>query len=316
MPRKPRIHVPGAFYHVTLRGNHAAAIFRVDRDRDVLDGIVAESLERHGARLHAFCWMTNHLHFLVQIANDPLSRIMHRIAGAYARAYQWRLETCGHLFDKRYRCQLVDADSYLLEVVRYIHLNPVRAGLARDPGAYPWSSHRVYLGLRSAPWVTTDFALRMLNVDLARARAAYRAFVSAGQASIPDVMMPRANDTDSRIVGDDRFLSRISSIPSTPRVQISVEALADLCSRRMGVSALDVRARSRARDVSRTRALVAHLATTYAGATVKAVADYFGRDESSVRRSMERLRREAGGMKSLEQVAASIMPDCRPGTDQ
>lgn len=316
MPRKPRIHVPGGFYHVTLRGNHAAAIFCVDRDRDVLDGIVAASLERHDARLHAFCWMTNHLHLLVQVADDPLSRIMHRIAGAYARVHQWRLETCGHLFDKRYRCQLVDADSYLLEVVRYVHLNPVRAGLVRDPAAYPWSSHRVYLGLRSAPWVTTEFALRMLDADLARARVAYRAFVSAGRAGTVSATMPTANETDSRVLGDDRFLSRVSGVASTPRVRMSVEELADQCSRRLGVSALDLRSRSRARDVSKARALVAHLATTYAGASVKAVADYFGRDESSVRRCLERLRREESDMAALEGVAASILPDCRPGTDQ
>lgn len=316
MPRKPRIHVPGGFYHATLRGNHAAPIFRLDSDRELLDRIVAETLERFSARLHAYCWMTNHLHFLVQIGDEPLSKIMHRIAGGYARAFQWRMETCGHLFEKRFHSQLLDADNYLLEVVRYVHLNPVRAGLARDPAAYPWSSHRTYLGLSSAPWVTTDFALRMLHSDLTRARAAYRAFVNAGRSGVTCVTMPGANDADARVLGDDRFLSRIPQTPPKRRPRIALQALADLCSRKMGVRAVDLRSMSRSRDVSRTRAMVAHLATTYTGATVKAVADYLDRDESSVRRSMERLRHDAGDMRSLEEVAASIMPDCRPGTDQ
>ena len=160
MPRSPRIHAPGALYHVTLRGNHRQDIFFTPDDRRLLTCIVREILVDCDAQLHAYCYMTNHVHALLQVSDTPLSRIMLLVAGRYARAVQSRLDTTGHLFEKRYHALLVDADEYLLTLLRYIHLNPVRANLAASPDDYPWSSHHVYLGNRSEPWVTTTFALR------------------------------------------------------------------------------------------------------------------------------------------------------------
>jgi putative transposase len=134
MPRPPRIHVPGAFYHVTLRGNHRQAIFFTAQDRHTLSALIEEVLERFGARLHAYCYMTNHIHALIQVGEAPLGRLMLRIAGRYARLTQKGLHTTGHLFEKRYYPVLVDADEYLLELLRYIHLNPVRARMVDSPG--------------------------------------------------------------------------------------------------------------------------------------------------------------------------------------
>ena len=160
MPRSPRIHAPGAMYHVTLRGNHRQAIFFTPDDRSLLTRIVRDIIVECDAQLHAYCYMTNHVHALLQVRDTPLSRIMLLIAGRYARSVQARLETTGHLFEKRYHALLVDADEYLLTLLRYIHLNPVRAKLASSPDDYPWSSHHAYVGNRCEPWVTTEFALR------------------------------------------------------------------------------------------------------------------------------------------------------------
>src|SRR4051812_8639065 len=114
MVRPLRIHIPGGFHHVTLRGNHREPIFRVDADRLLLNAIVEASVARHGARIHAYCWMTNHIHMLVQVGDPPLSGLMRDIASGYARAFQLKRATTGHLFENRYHAILVDADAYLL----------------------------------------------------------------------------------------------------------------------------------------------------------------------------------------------------------
>src|ERR1700741_1204574 len=136
MGRPLRLHLPGGFYHTTLRGNHREDIFTVDSDRGLLNTIVEFALSKHGARIHAYCWMTNHLHMLVQVGEEPLSALMRRIASGHARAYQANRKTPGHLFERRYHAVLVDADAYLMELVRYIHLNPVRARLVDSPHEY------------------------------------------------------------------------------------------------------------------------------------------------------------------------------------
>jgi len=121
--------------------------------------------------------MTNHLHVLVQVSEVPLGSVILQIASSYARTVQARLMTTGHLFERRYHAVLVDAYSYLLALVRYIHLNPVRAGLVADPAAYRWSSHRVYPGERACDWVTRGFALSLLTTQSAAALARYREFM-------------------------------------------------------------------------------------------------------------------------------------------
>jgi putative transposase len=119
MQRAPRLHVPAAHYHVTLRGNHRQNIFFSPADRQLFDEITAEVLDRFTARLHAYCGMTNHVHMLIQVGDTPLGRLILRIAGRYARTVQKHLRTTGHLFEKRYHPILVDADEYLLELLRY-----------------------------------------------------------------------------------------------------------------------------------------------------------------------------------------------------
>jgi REP element-mobilizing transposase RayT len=166
------VHVPGGVYHVTLRGNHRQAIFHRDADRERLNEIVADVADRLELRVHAYCWMSNHIHLALQVAERPLGDAMRCIASRHARAVQRDLATSGHLFERRYRPSLVDTDAYLLDVVRYIHLNPVAAKLVADPADYPWSSHRAYLGLASTPWLTCELVLGALTGGRGRAREA------------------------------------------------------------------------------------------------------------------------------------------------
>ena len=119
--------------------------------------LVQKSVEHFAYRIHAFCLMSNHVHLAIQVGNVSLSRILQNLSFRYTRWVNWRQNRMGHLFQGRYKAVLVDADTYLKELTRYIHLNPVRAGIVKDPEAYPWSGHRAYLELEVIPWLTTDW---------------------------------------------------------------------------------------------------------------------------------------------------------------
>ena len=178
MPRQRRIHVSGGLYHAVLRGNHRQAIFDGSDDYLCFEDIVARALERYGASLFAYCWMTNHVHLAIRIADAPLGSVMGIVASRYARAKQRAVATTGHLFERRYRARLVDADRYLLALVRYVHLNPVRARMVDDPRDYRWSSHCAYLGAPCPRWLRIEPVLEVLGRRADTARAAYHRFMN------------------------------------------------------------------------------------------------------------------------------------------
>jgi REP-associated tyrosine transposase len=149
-----------------LRGNGGQPIFFADADRYRLYLLLQEGVERYGHRIHAFCLMSNHLHLAMQVAEVSLSKILQNLSFRYTRWVNRQQGRMGHLFQGRYKALLVDADSYLLELVRYIHLNPVRAGLVDEPSAYPWSGHWAYLGEEILPWLTTEWVLEQLDKRL------------------------------------------------------------------------------------------------------------------------------------------------------
>jgi REP element-mobilizing transposase RayT len=283
--RKPRLHVPAAFYHITLRGNHRQDIFFAPDDRVMLSNIVAEVITRFGARLHAYCWMTNHIHMLVQVGETPLGRIMLRIASRYARELQARFRTTGHLFERRYHAVLVDADAYLLELLRYIHLNPVRAKMVDHAAAYPWSSFHAYLGARVEPWVTTELALSMLHPELPQALVAYQRFMAAspsGGSPLQDL-----NPNDQRILGSDKFAAGLLGSAWRPRSRKSLEMLIDEACQQFAITRDALLSASRHRQLTRARAWVAHQALILRITSLARVANAFGRTESGLRQSVK-----------------------------
>ena len=130
MPRKPRLHIPHGVYHVMLRGNDRQRIFFDADDHRCLEELFTGGLARYACRIHAYCWMPNHIHLAIQIEDRPLGALMQWVAAQYARVFNRRYRRSGHLFERRHRAIWVDADRYLLALVRYIHHNPVRAGIA------------------------------------------------------------------------------------------------------------------------------------------------------------------------------------------
>jgi REP element-mobilizing transposase RayT len=287
MARPLRIHTPGAFYHVTLRGNHRQQIFFRHEDRQILSERIAEVIDRFGTRLHAYCYMTNHIHALIQVGDMPLSRLMHRIAGRYARSVQSTLQTTGHLFEKRYHSILIDADEYLLSLLRYIHLNPVRAHMVQSADDYPWSSHQVYLGERTEAWVTTDFALSMFHPDRLAAIDAYRRFVS-GEHGSGRSPLAECNPSDTRILGSDEFASRLLGAGWQPRSRKSLAQIVSEACMTYSVSASQLSSASREQRFVKARAWIAHQAILGRVASVTTVARTFGRNESSLRHALKR----------------------------
>jgi REP element-mobilizing transposase RayT len=287
MARQPRIHVPGAFYHVTLRGNHRQNIFIVPDDRGLFEQITADVIERIQARIHAYCWMNNHVHLLIQVGDVPLGRLILRIASRYARTVQARLDTTGHLFERRYHALMIDADAYLLEVLRYIHLNPVRAHLVDKPADYSFSSHLDYLGRRTHPWVTTDFALRMFHAERERATAAYRRFIDSALHESTDLEEVLRNETCSGVLGGDEFLGKLRNDCWKVRSAKSLARLIEEACHQFEVTPLALGSASRQRHLTRVRAWIAYRAVTLRIASLSQVARALGRTESTLRESVK-----------------------------
>ena len=193
MARKRRIWYPGAIYHVMSRGNRKKNIFEDVEDYVRFLDIVQDAQEMYGFTVHAICLMTNHFHIEIETADVALSRIMQRIKSLYAEDFNYRHHYSGHLFEGRYNACLILNDRYFLEVSRYIHLNPVKAGMVREPAAYEYSSYGAYApcdedrpfgkaGKMIEDLVDRSRVLHMLADSQVEAREQYRLFVE-GRAS-------------------------------------------------------------------------------------------------------------------------------------
>jgi len=181
MSRPLRIEYPGAIYHLTSRGNAHQDIFVDDVDRQMFLAALASVAERFGWRVHAYCLMGNHYHLLTETPQPNLSRGMRWLNGVYTQRFNRRHERAGHVYQGRFKAILVERESYLLELARYIVLNPVRAGVASAPGAWGWSSYRATAGEQGTPpWLSVEWILAQFGDGGARSRRHYREFVAAG----------------------------------------------------------------------------------------------------------------------------------------
>lgn len=181
MPRPPRPAFAGATYHVTARGNNGEFIYSDDYDRYAYLALLTKAVRTMSVRVFAYVLMTNHMHLVLQTQAANISGTIHRLHGPYAYAYNRRHGRRGHLFERRFGSEVVEDDAYLLEVTRYIHLNPVRAGLAVAPEGYPWSSFRYYVDSGSEQTlVDVRPVLGLFGLDLLKSSAAYVRFTRNG----------------------------------------------------------------------------------------------------------------------------------------
>ncbi|HTE43525.1 MAG TPA: transposase [Steroidobacteraceae bacterium] len=292
MPRLPRLHVPGGFYHVTLRGNHREDIFDTPEDRVVLNNIVAESIAKYGVRVHAFCWMTNHTHTLYQIGDTRLGKLVQRITTQYSRYRHKKLVTRGHLFEKRHGAWIVDTDAYMLALLRYIHLNPVSAGMVTRADHYAWSSHRAYLGLEAVPWLTIDLGLSMFGSTIDVARSSYSKLVHGELYASEERLFEReVHPEDPRVIGGDKFLATLAPYRFVPKSRLTLDQLASLVCEQMSVSLADLRSPFRGRTRANARAELAARALEGRIASLHEVGRFLDKNPSSLSRLLDRRRR-------------------------
>ncbi len=224
MPRSPRLEYPGALYHVTARGVQQADIFFDDDDRRALLKLLARALTEGEAHAFAYCLMSNHYHFVLQTRLSNLSTLMQRVNSAFSQSVNRRHGRCGHLLEGRFKAVLVDRDNYLLEVCRYVDLNPVRAGLVAAPSQWRWSSYTAHTGGAPAPaWLATSEVHDILTGQSAetdsQVRAAQRAYadwVSAGRG----VRLWNASLRDGLYLGDEAFVERVKAQGLPPGIGV------------------------------------------------------------------------------------------------
>ena len=179
MSRPLRIEYSGAWYHVMNRGRRGENIFLTASDRKVFIELLQETAEGWNLKISAYCLMSNHYHLLVMTPDGNLSRCMRHINGVYTQRFNRRHKKEGQLFRGRYKAVLVDSDNHLLEVLRYIHRDPIRAGIVKSLSDYPWSSHLGYLSkAKKWAWLEREFLLNMLTEKQGRQKTAYVDFVS------------------------------------------------------------------------------------------------------------------------------------------
>ena len=209
MARPLRIEFPGAFYHVTARGDRREAIYENDEDRESFLVILRDVIERFEWQCHAYCLMTNHYHLFIETVHGNLSKGMRQLNGVYTQWSNRHHLRNGHLFQGRFKGILVDSDSYLQTLCRYIVLNPVRAGMVEDPADWPWSSYRATAGLeRASAWLTTEAILGTFGRNKGRARKTYKRFVydGIGGESIWNGLSRQV------FLGDNQFIERMQKL--------------------------------------------------------------------------------------------------------
>lgn len=294
MSRPLRIEFPGALYHVTSRGDRQEPIFLDDEDRRALLEVVAQAMQRFDAQALAYCLMGNHYHFVLHTHQANLSRLVRQINGVYTQAFNRRHGKVGHLFQGRFKALLVDRDAYLLEVCRYVELNPVRAAIVDAPEAWPWSSYLAHVGQADTPiWLdTAGLHGHLLGheplapADSRRAAGHYAALVHAGREA-------RLWDEGLRqqiFLGDASFVERMQALaadcgrtdsPEVPRAQ-----------RRRPLVLGPVGAEGESREKALLRAHVER------GITMTALARELGLSVSWVSRLIARAETEMRGMRA------------------
>ncbi|MBI2061578.1 MAG: transposase [Nitrospirae bacterium] len=308
MPRMARLDTPGTLHHVMGRGIVRQAIYTNDGDRgDFLDRVGRLAGEKAWA-VYAWALIPNHFHLLVRTVGMPLSRSMRRLMTGYAVSFNLRHCRAGHLFQNRFKSIVVEEEGYFLELVRYLHLNPLRAGVVRDMeelDEYPYSGHSALMGRVDREWQDTESVLSRFGSQAGRARSRYREYVEAGrdQGRRPELMggglirsaggwesvraMRRGREaflSDERVLGTGEFVERLVREAETlgetrsrlQRSRVSLPVLLGRVCREMGVSAEAVLGGSRRRDVSRVRAVVAYVWTEHLGRSGRALAQALG----------------------------------------
>lgn len=272
LSRPLRLEFAGALYHVTARGNERNWIFFEDDDFILFLSVLDEVCERHNWAIHAYCLMNNHYHLLIETPDGNLSKGMRQLNGVFTQRINRKHNRLGHLFQGRYKSILVDQETYLLELCRYIVLNPVRAKMVDTPDEWHWSSWHNMVGNVSSPvWLSTDAVLLQFASDRERAIEAYKRFVSEGVG-----VEVWSNLRQQVFLGDDAFVAR--------HLAMQNDALGDLREVPLKQRRAKPKTLSQYNHKAGDRDSVMIRAYASGGYTMQQIADYFGVHYSTVSR--------------------------------
>ena len=306
MARPLRITYPGAFYHVTSRGNERKNVFKNKRDREKFLEYFESATKRYDAVIHVFCLKDNHYHLLLETPSGNLPQIMQHINGAYTTYFNVKRGRSGHLFQGRYKAILVDIDEYAKELSRYIHLNPVRAKMVKTPEEYEWSSYQFYIGQKKPPeWLHRDFILGYFGNKVSIAQKGYRSFVTAILDKKYD--NPLDEVVSSTLLGSPGFIAFIKDkFLSGKKPDKDLPALKELVDK---ASLKDIFAEVESvfgKQASLGRNVKMFLCQRYTGEKLKDIGTYFGIGESGVSQACRRVKDKIRNDKKLERKIAKI----------
>ena len=320
MPRQARIDTPGALHHVIIQGIDRTAIFRTDGDRDSFLDRLGAILAGSSTPCYAWSLLSNHAHFLLRTGRIPIARVMRKLLTGYAVTFNRRYGRHGHLFQNRYKSILCDEDAYLHELVRYIHLNPLRAGLVpdlRELGAYAYSGHSVLVGKKKRVWQDRDYVLRYFGQNEREARTAYISYVSQGieLGRRPELVgggllrsvggwkgleeLRKSGErvrADERILGGSEFVERVlreseEEWEKRSRFRkrgMNLRWLMDKVTRHFGITAESLRSASKVPMTSKARAVLCYLGVREMGLTSVSLATELGISQSAISRAIAR----------------------------
>lgn len=324
MPRQPRLDIPGALHHVMVRGINRTHIFNDNEDRKKFLEKLGEHIIAGKCAVYAWALMDNHVHILFRSGEKGISAVMRKLLTWYALHFNRRHKRTGHLFENRYKSILCEEESYLLALIRYIHLNPVRAGIIHDRASldrYPWCGHSGLMGHMRYDWMDTDYVLAQFSKSKKSARAAYRRFIEEGftLGQRPDliggglirtlggwsqvVSMRRKDqkaESDERILGGSSFVHAILQEAEEKhirqlKIKQSGKTIQDIieeeCTKRQ-ISQVELKSGGRRRKVSQARATIAYRSTIELGLSSAEIARHLGVNTSSIWRSVEKEEKE------------------------
>ncbi|MEW5950192.1 MAG: transposase [Thermodesulfobacteriota bacterium] len=325
MPRHKRIDIPGAVHHVIVRGLNRQDIFLDDMDRSNFLRRLETALSEVSCRCYAWVLLSNHFHLLIRTGERPLSDLMRKVLSGYAISFNRRHKRHGYLFQNRYKSILCQEEEYLLELVRYIHLNPARAGMAKDMDEldrYPWSGHAVLLGRQQRSWQDREEILIRFSDKKREAVSRYRQFVKDGIAMGRReeltggglrrsaggwegvINLKRAGEYwrgDERILGNGNFVNavlRAAEESLTHREKSKMQGwdlgrlVTEVCEI-LSVDPGDIRKKGRANNLSYAKGLICYLGHSRLGLTGMELARYFNISRPSVSQAIQRGERFA-----------------------
>ncbi len=320
MPRQPRLDIPGALHHIMVRGINKTDIFVDDRDRVNFLQRLGENITETNSSVYAWVLMSNHVHILFKSGKKGISTVMRKLLTWYAIYFNRRHNRSGHLFENRYKSILCEEDRYLLALIRYIHLNPIRSGIVKDIEAlnnYPWSGHSAVMGKIKCQWMDTEYVLAQFGTKKKTATNAYSRFMEKGLnikygteltggglirslGGWSQVLSMRRRDEeeefDERILGEGDFVQDILREAEEKEIRqlklrLSGKTITDIikeeCKKRQ-VSIKELQGGSRRNKVSQTRALIACRSIEELGLSSAEIARHLGVATSTVTRAIAR----------------------------